>query len=369
MPGAPSPPVPLGAAGGPLPSGPLDPGPSPRGVARIIEFLRRHPVLALLLLTPGIPEYLSTSSSLTGILISPPVFLLFLGFNVGLYGPGVLLIREARIRWNKGWATVILLGAAYAITEEGIALSTFFNPHASVVGALGFYGHFAGVSWVWVAGLLMVHIVFSISLPLLIFGLALPEWNRRSLLTLPQVRAVTAILVVDVSILFLLVLFGERFWMGWPALLGSLGTIAALVAAARWAPADLLSPRTGPPSASPWKLGALGLALFPGTLLIEGFGEAAHSPPVLVIAGLGAFFAGLLYLGRRALGDRGNRAHQVAFAAGVVVFIAFFGFIAALPLPVVVVADGAFGYLFLRLWRTYSRGPSHSKIPDGALPS
>jgi hypothetical protein len=84
------------------------------------------------MLSPGIPEYLTGSSAVNVIVLNPIWFVCGLIANLGLYGPGVLLIREAKVRWYKGWATVLLLGAAYGILEEGIALSTLFNPNAGL---------------------------------------------------------------------------------------------------------------------------------------------------------------------------------------------------------------------------------------------
>src|SRR5215472_7628498 len=97
----------------------LPPPTSPSAGARVRAFLRRHPVLCLALLTPGIPEYLSGSSSTSLLLVNPVAFLLFLAINVAMYTPGCLLVREAMVRWRKGWATAIALGAAYAVMEEG----------------------------------------------------------------------------------------------------------------------------------------------------------------------------------------------------------------------------------------------------------
>ena len=168
--------------GAPTPSASGPPGMMPgRGpIQRIFSFLRAHPVLCLLILTPGIPEYLSSSSPVYTIVLNPAQFALQLAANLGLYGPGVLLIREAMIRWDKGWASVLLLGAAYGILEEGIALSTLFNPGAGPVGQLGYFGHWLGVSWVWSAGILPVHMIFSISIPILLLGLALPGTGARA---------------------------------------------------------------------------------------------------------------------------------------------------------------------------------------------
>ncbi len=91
---------------------PLPISPSPQSmsvVSKLVRFLKSHPLLFLLFLTPGIPEYLSASSQLTLLVISPLLFFGLLLANLGLYGSGVILIREAMIRWRKGWASVFLL--------------------------------------------------------------------------------------------------------------------------------------------------------------------------------------------------------------------------------------------------------------------
>src|SRR5437870_12111159 len=139
---------------------------SARLVSRLVRFLKSHPLLFLLLLTPGIPEYLSASSQLTLLVISPLIFFGLLAANLGLYGSGVILIREAMIRWKKGWASVFLLGVAYGIVEEVIVLCTLFNPLAQPVGVLGFYGHSLGRNRVWTAGLRIFRSVYSIGLPI-----------------------------------------------------------------------------------------------------------------------------------------------------------------------------------------------------------
>src|SRR2546425_8913725 len=126
-------------------------------VSRLVRFFKSHPLLFLLFLTPGIPEYLSASSQLTLLVISPILFFGLLLANLGLYGSGVILIREAMIRWRKGWASVFLLGVAYGIVEEGVALWTLFNPSAQPVGGLCFYGLWLRVDWVSTVGVLVFH--------------------------------------------------------------------------------------------------------------------------------------------------------------------------------------------------------------------
>src|SRR6186713_1284854 len=46
-----------------------------------------------------------------------------------LYGSGSVLIREITRRLGLGWGTLILLGFAFGLVEEGWALQSVFNPH------------------------------------------------------------------------------------------------------------------------------------------------------------------------------------------------------------------------------------------------
>ena len=68
-------------------------------------------------------EFLTGSTPFLGPIINPIGF----AFNLGLYGGGALLIREATIRWRKRWGAVLLLGGAYAVGEEGFAAKTMIN--------------------------------------------------------------------------------------------------------------------------------------------------------------------------------------------------------------------------------------------------
>src|SRR5512145_1942134 len=76
---------------------------------------RIHPALALWLIAPVFGEMVSGSTPLNEYL-SPFCILLF-GM---LYGSGALLIREMLIRGQKGWRSLLLLGMAYGIYEEGL---------------------------------------------------------------------------------------------------------------------------------------------------------------------------------------------------------------------------------------------------------
>ena len=124
----------------------------PGRASRVPVGLRRNaPWLVLIVTSITFAEFLTGSTPVLVPLLDPLSAL----FLVGLYGAGVLLVREASIRWNKGWPTILLLGAAYGIAEEGLGTKTFFGPAG--VGYLGVYGHFVGVNWVWAVELDLFH--------------------------------------------------------------------------------------------------------------------------------------------------------------------------------------------------------------------
>jgi len=133
------------------------------------------PALALLFLSPAIGELLSGSAP-------PAEFFNPLGFImlVVLYGGGAILARELTHRWGKGWPTLLALGAAYGIAEEGLICKSFFDPSWMDLGALGSYGRWIGVNWVWSLELTIYHCVFSIAIPILLAGILFPTWRDRS---------------------------------------------------------------------------------------------------------------------------------------------------------------------------------------------
>lgn len=76
-----------------------------------------HPALALWLIAPIFGELFSGSLPLNEYL--SPLTILTMGM---LYGSGAILIREIVTRWQKGWGSLLLLGMAYGIYEEGLVV-------------------------------------------------------------------------------------------------------------------------------------------------------------------------------------------------------------------------------------------------------
>jgi hypothetical protein len=124
---------------------------------------RLAPALVLLFLAPVTGELLSGSSP--PLEFFNPFSLLLLCL---MYGCGAILVLEAVFRWKKGWLSMLMLGAAYGITEEGLACKSFFDPGWMDIGVLGSYGRWLGVNWIWALELSAFHAVISISVPIIL---------------------------------------------------------------------------------------------------------------------------------------------------------------------------------------------------------
>ena len=131
---------------------------------------RVSPALVLFFLSPMTAELLTGSAPPAEFF--NPFSLLVLTV---LYGSGAILIRELALRWRKGWPSILVLGAAYGIVEEGLMVKSFFDPQWVDLGPLGVYGRWAGVNWVWSLGLTLFHAVWSICLPILLVTLMFPR--------------------------------------------------------------------------------------------------------------------------------------------------------------------------------------------------
>jgi hypothetical protein len=322
--------------------------------ARWRGWLARHPIVFVAMLSPGIVEYLSGSSVFTLVVANLPLFFLLLAANLGLYVPGVLLIREARIRWAGGWGTVFVLGTAYAFVEEGLALSTMFNPHAGVVGAFGTYGHLDGVNWAWIPGVVTIHVVVSISLPILLLDLALPGTRNRSLLGRRGIVAALGVLATTTAGLMAIIAVAVHYFMGVPLVAATLGVIGGLVVLAYAWPAHSVQPTRPVPGRTPAFFGVLGFAFWPSLIVLEALLIVAHVPPWSMVAAFCALVAAFAVAVLSQIGRESNERQRIALAAGIVAPLMIAGAVSQIGAPIVLVADVAAIWFFVYLWRRYS---------------
>jgi hypothetical protein len=314
--------------------------------APVVRRWWRSPVLLLLLLTPGIPEYLTGSSSATLLFVSPALFALFFVVNAALYTSGALLIREAVVRWGRGWGSVLLLGAAYGIAEEGLMVHTFFQTSGNPVDLLGSYGHLWGVNWLWALGLTAFHAVYSIALPILLVGLVYPETKGRPLVGNRGLALASVALVADVGLLGWLAPSRPSFLLATVFL----AAIGLLIAAAHRLPGDALRPRPGRTLGRLGTMAWLGAAWFPLWLLVGSLLPHTNVPAIVAgfVLALGevGIFAVLV---RRVRAEDSERA-ALSFATGLLLVLIPWGILLVFATnPVALLLDVAMLYGLHRL--------------------
>jgi hypothetical protein len=211
--------------------------------------MRRYiPVFVLAVLATVVGEVLfgaTTLSRLGGLLVVTP-----------LYGGGAVLIRELARRRGTSWGLIALLGAAYAIVEEGLAIQSMFNPDLFNAGILG--GRWLGVNWVWSEWTVGYHIVWSIMIPILLTELLFPArraepWlGRRGVAIAGVVYAIGAVAVGAIFRYIITPGFRTPMVLNIAAALVAIG-LAALAIGWPAKPAAPASPVRNAPS--PWLVG------------------------------------------------------------------------------------------------------------------
>ena len=133
-----------------------------------LELRRLYPAIALLFLTPLVAEYLLGSLTF-GELVLFPIMIL-------MYGAGALFFRELARRNDRGWPTIIMLGFAYALIEEGLATQSLFNPHYLGLNLLekGFIPSL-GIGGPWSVYVIILHVAWSIAVPIALVESLFPE--------------------------------------------------------------------------------------------------------------------------------------------------------------------------------------------------
>lgn len=130
----------------------------------------RCAVWTLMILAPMCGEMLSGS-------MPPLEFINPVGLTLimMLYGSGAVLIREFVRRWEKSWPSILMLGIAYGIYEEGLVVRSFFDPTWQDLDVLAEYGRWIGVNWIWSINLTWFHAVVSITIPIALTELMYPS--------------------------------------------------------------------------------------------------------------------------------------------------------------------------------------------------
>ena len=239
----------------------LRPDLSARGIAA--GRVRWYSIASLVLIAACLAEFLTGSTPVLGPIVNPLGF----AFNLGLYGGGALLIREAAIHWGKRWGAVLLLGGAYAVGEEGFAAKTMIDPISPIIGNQ-LYSHWAGVNWLPLADLTVFHSAFSMAVPLLLLELTFPETRGRRLLG--RMGLATTIAVYAITVLLLSLFLGDPYTPPLYVTVFLAAYASAFIAAAYLAPRSFLGAKGERPDRRERSFLLLGLGFMGGFFLSSG---------------------------------------------------------------------------------------------------
>lgn len=216
---------------------------------------RFSPGLTLFLLAPILGELLSGHQS--PLEFFNPLSLIVLSLP---YGCGAVICRELMVRWNKGRFSLLLLGAAYGMYEEGIVVRSFFDPAWGELGQLREYTYASGVSWTYAEVLIHFHVIVSITASVILAEIAFPGQRHKSWVSNKTLALCVVALLLWIPAGILMTSYFPPVYLYLSAWL----IICVLVLAARYLPAQLfkmrritvLRPRWF------WLLGTLNMTIF-----------------------------------------------------------------------------------------------------------
>src|SRR5215472_9464989 len=170
---------------------------APRQAAR--QRRNRRAALTLVVLGPLVAELAFGST--------PLHFAYLLLLWLPIYGAGVLLIREAVVRAGGGWPSILLLGVAYELVEDGIGLQALSSPH--LYHAADWGPRLLGLNTTYWEVNVVYHVVFSIAIPILLVDQIFPSGRGRPYLGRFGLAVTAAVALLGVAILRVTVPFSQ----------------------------------------------------------------------------------------------------------------------------------------------------------------
>ncbi|MGA7244195.1 MAG: hypothetical protein WBX19_13485 [Terracidiphilus sp.] len=263
------------------------------------------PALGLMLVAPLVAEFLLGNLPVK---LLPALIVL-----APMYGGGALLIREAVRRTGRGWPSILVLGMAYAIFEEGFTTQSLFNPNYLKLN-LGLltpaYIPSLGIGAWWTLWMLMVHGIWSISTPIALIEACVPDRARTSWLGRGGLVVVAIVFLFGACANAAIGYRQDHYLASKAQFIGTAVAIVLLVILAFKIPAIRHhAVYCNAPSA--WIIGAVALAFASAAMLVPmnwGWGAVA----ALLGLDVGMLAVVLLSTGTGAI----TLAHQLALGAG-----------------------------------------------------
>ena len=300
----------------------------------------------------------------------PIVFLPLLVVYVPLYGGAAVLIREVARRTRRPWPVAITLGLAYGVAEEAFVSFSLFNRDYAGLRLLDFgWIPWAGTGAWWAVFVVVLHMVWSICVPIVLIESVAGDLSDRPWLTWRGMCTAAVAMLGGGAAAAGLTLAEDDFLPTAPQLVVSAAVVAGLVVAAvtlgRVPHAGEVGDEVGAADrgeathlAPPPRSVALGAGAA-ATVFMAGTAQAG--PPALTVGGYLLLFAVvtvvLVHCARRpGWGPR----HRLALATGALV--PHVGFALLVP-PLVdvpaavawtgdIVFTGALVYFLAQAWRS-----------------
>ena len=217
------------------------------------------PAITLFFVAPFVAEYLLGDLSLK---LLPALILM-----APMYGGGALLIREFVRHKGRGWPTILCLGAAYALLEEGLVTQSLFNPdylklHLHFLQPA--HVAFLGIGGWWTLLMFNLHTFWSIGVSIALVEGMFPERVHEPWLGKVGHDVVDVLFLLGLVANTLIGLKQNHFWASRMQLSAAAILCALLIVLAFVAPAGMAKREGGVPS--PWLTGIGALAL--GSLLL-----------------------------------------------------------------------------------------------------
>ena len=281
---------------------------------------RIAPALVLVFLAPFVGEVLLGNTPLRLI----GAYLLVLP----MYGFGALFIRELSRRTGQGWPTILILGVAYGVVEEGLADMSLFNPNFLGQHLLS-YGNLFGIGWPWWFFVLTLHAVWSIGVSIALAEALFarhgpyPWLGRKGLVVSGVVFGLGVVLVHFVG--------GEGYKLSAGELVLSLVLVAVLTAVAFLLPRRRVTQPAGPQQApSPWVAGGTAFVLTGAFMSVTRLAYTLKlSAVVLILVYFLLYGLAVLAVWRWSRRIGWNAEHRFALAAGALLTYAWYGFVQA----------------------------------------
>ncbi|BCJ33449.1 hypothetical protein Athai_09520 [Actinocatenispora thailandica] len=299
---------------------------------------RKRAALTLIVLTPLVAELALGST--------PIHFAFLLLLWLPIYGFGVLLIREVVRRCGGGWPSLVLLGVAYELVEDGIGLQALTSPH--LYGAARMAPRLFGFNTAYWEMNVVYHVVFSVLIPIALTDLLFPALRDRPYLRRCGLAGIGAGALLGVALLRATVPPSQDPGYQAPAwVLAGCVLAVAVLAVLGLAVLPRRAPRRTPVGSSvgaprPWLVGAVG-AIATGGFLVLSFpiGDATqpaftHGAWVLVpmaaaaVLAIGTGAAIVRWSGAGSWSDR----HRIWLLGGALAAHSMFGAVAVVHQPV-----------------------------------